>query len=227
MLLFFSHLVMSNPLQLHGEQHARPPCPSPSLEVCPSLCPLHQWCQPAISSSDALFSFCPQSFPESGAFPTSQLFASDDQNTGASASASVLPMSIQGWFPLRLTGLIALLSKGFPGVLSSTTVQRHQFFDSLPSLQSSSHNPTWPLGRLALPIWTFVSRVIYLLFNTLSRLVSAFLSGSNCLLISWLQSPPAVILEPKKRKSVIIYTFSLLFAMKWWGWMSWFFFFSI
>ena len=94
----------------HGLQHARPPCPSPSSEVCPSSCPLHQWCHPAVSSSDVLFSFDPQSFPASGTFPVSWLFTSGDQNTGASASASVLPMSIQGLFPLRLTGLISLLS---------------------------------------------------------------------------------------------------------------------
>ena len=87
--------------------------------------PLSWWCQPAISSSDALFSFCPQSFPASGTFPMSCLSASDDQNTGASASASVLPVNIQGWFPLRLTGLISLLFKGLSGVFFSTTVRRY------------------------------------------------------------------------------------------------------
>ena len=124
-------------------QHARPLCPSPSPEVCPSKCPLHWWCHPAISSSDALF-FCSQSFPASGTFPTSRWFASDDQNPGA--SASVLPMSIQVWLSLRLTGLISLLSKGLLGIFSSTTVQRHQFFGILPSSLSSSHNRAWPLG---------------------------------------------------------------------------------
>ena len=111
----------------------------------PNSCPLHQWWHPAISSSDALFSFCPQSFPASGSFPMSQLSASDNRNTGA--SVSVLPMSIQGWFPLRLTGLISLLSKGLSGVFFSTTLPRHRFFGVLPSLQSSSHNCMWPLGR--------------------------------------------------------------------------------
>ena len=86
-------------------------------------------------------------FLASGTFPMSQLFTSGDQNTGASASASVFPKYIQGWFPLRFTGLISLLSKGLSGVFSSTTVQRHQFFDFLPSLQSSSHYRTQPLGR--------------------------------------------------------------------------------
>ena len=115
--LLFSCLVVSNSLWSHGQQHTRPPSPSP--KACPSSCPLHQWCHPAISSSDALFSFCPPSFPASGTFPVSQLFASDDQNTGVWASASVLPVSIQGWFPLRWTDLLSLLSKG----LCSSAVQ--------------------------------------------------------------------------------------------------------
>ena len=104
----------------------------------------------AVQSSHPLtpFSFCPWSFPASGTFPMSQLFASGDQNTGASASASVLPMSIQGWFPLRSTGLISFLSKRLSGVFSITTVWRHGFFGTTPpSLWSSSHNHTWPLGR--------------------------------------------------------------------------------
>ena len=124
----------------HGRQHARPPCPSPSTRVCPSSCSLHQWCCPAISSSDALFSFCPQSSPASGIFPVSRLSTSNDQNTGTSASASVLPLNIQGWSLLRLTGLISLLSEGLSGVFSSTIVWSHQFFGILPSLWSSSHN---------------------------------------------------------------------------------------
>ena len=132
-------------LQFHGLQHTRPLCPSLSPEVFPSSCPLHQWCHPAIASSDALFSLCPQSFPALGTFPMSQMFASDDQNTGASASA--LPRSIQYWFPLRLTRFIPLISKGLSGVFSSTTVWRHQFFGSLPSFQSRSHDCKHPLGR--------------------------------------------------------------------------------
>ena len=145
LLLLFSGPVMSN--------SATPThCSTPGLPVChhlwvsPSSCSLHQWCHPAVSSSDALFSFCPQSFSASGIFPMSCLFPSDDQNTGASASASVLLVKIQGWSPLRLTDLI-LLSKGLSGVFSSTTGQRQQFFGVLPSLQSSSHNRKWPLGR--------------------------------------------------------------------------------
>ena len=122
-------------------KHAWPPCPSPSPRVYPSSCSCL-----AISSSDALFSFCHWSFPASGTFPMSHLYTSDDQSTGASASPSVLPVNIQGWSPLRLTGLISLLSKG-PSGISNTTVRRHQFFSILPSLWSSSHNCMWPLGR--------------------------------------------------------------------------------
>ena len=142
LLLLFSSPLVSDSLGPHGLQQARPPCPSPSPKVCPSSCPLHWWYHPGISSSDTLF-FCPQSFPALRTFPMSQLFISDDWNTGDSALASVLP-SIQGWFPLRLTGLISLLSEGLSGAFSSTTVRRHQFFGILSSLQSSSHNHTLP-----------------------------------------------------------------------------------
>ena len=128
--------------------------PSSSPKVCPSSCLLHQWCHSAISSSDALFSFSSYSFPASGNFPMSHLLASYDQNTGASVSASVLPMSSQGWFPLRLTGLNSLLSKGLLGVSSSTTVQRHQFFGALPSLRFSSHNHVTTGKTIALTIGT-------------------------------------------------------------------------
>ena len=107
----FSRSVVSDSLWPYELQHTRPPCPSPTPRAYSNSCPLHWWCHPTISSSDA-FSFCPQSLPAPGTFSMHWLFTSGDQNTGASASASVLPMSIQGWFPLRLTGWISLLSKG-------------------------------------------------------------------------------------------------------------------
>ena len=182
-LLLFSHQVMPNPLWPHGLQHTQLPCPSPSPRVCPSSYLLNQWCHPNISSSVALFSFCPQCFPESGSFLVSQLFASGSQGIGASASASasVLPKSIQGWFRFRLTDLISL---GLSRVFSSTTVRNHQFFGSLPSLLSGSHIRN---GKtIAWTIWTFVSKVMSLLFNTLSRFFIAFLPRSSYLLISWL-----------------------------------------
>ena len=134
-------------LQPHGLQHSRPSCSSQPPRVCPSSCSLHQWFCSSTSSSDTLFSFCPQSFPASGTFPVSCLFTLDDQNTGASVLALVLSVNIQGWAPLRLSGLITLLSKGLSGVFSSTTVRRHQLVGILPSLWSSYHNCTWPLGR--------------------------------------------------------------------------------
>ena len=133
------HIVISYSLWPHGLQHTRPLCPWPSPKVCPNSCPLNQWCHSAISSSDMLFSLFPQSFSASGIFLRSQPFTSDDQNTGVSASASVVPTSIQGWFPLRFISLISLLFKGLSGVFPSITVQRYQFFDALPS-QSSSHS---------------------------------------------------------------------------------------
>ena len=125
---------MSDSLWPHGLQHARFLCPPLFLGVCPSLCPLNQWCYPTISYSAALFSFGLQSFSASGSFPLNQLFTSSGQSIGASASASVLPMSISGWFPLGLNSLVSLLSKGLSRVFPSTTVQKHQFFDTQSSL---------------------------------------------------------------------------------------------
>ena len=116
---------MSNSLQPHGLQHARPPYPSPTPRVYPNSCPWSRWFHPTISSSAIPFSSCLQSFPALGSFQMSQFFASDGQSTGVSASASVLPMNIQDWFPLRWTGWISLLSKGLSRVFSNTTVQKH------------------------------------------------------------------------------------------------------
>ena len=102
----FSHSVMSDTLRPHGLQDARPPCPSPTPGVYPTPCPSSWWCQPTISSSVVPFFSCLQSFPASGSFQMSQLFTSSGQSIGASASASVLPMNIQDWFPLGWTGLL-------------------------------------------------------------------------------------------------------------------------
>ena len=114
-------------VQPHRLQHARLPCPSLSPRVCSNSCPLSWWCHPTISFSVALF-FCPLSFPASWPFPMSWLFPSGDQSIRASASASVFPINIQGWFPLGLSSLISLLSKGLTRVFSSTTVWKHQVF---------------------------------------------------------------------------------------------------
>ena len=125
---------MSFSLRPHGLQHARPLCASPTPRVYSNSCPLSQWCHPDISSSVVPSSFCPQSFPASGSFPRSQLFASSGQSIEASASALVLPMTIQDSFPVGLTGWISLQSKGLSRVFSNTTVQKHQFFGVQPSL---------------------------------------------------------------------------------------------
>ena len=135
----FSHSVMSHSLRPHELQHTRPPCPSPTPGACSSSCPSNQWCHPTISSSVIPFSFCLQSFPGLGSFLMSQFFTSDGQSIGA--STSVLPMNIQDWFPLGLSGLI-LQSKGLPRVFSNTTVQKYQFFRAqLSSWSNSIH--TW------------------------------------------------------------------------------------
>ena len=127
-LLLFSHSVVSASLWPHGLQHCMLPCPSPSPQVYLNSCPSSRWWHPTISSSVIPFSSCPQCFPASGSFPVSQFFTSGGQSIGASASALALPINIQSWFPLGLTGLISLQSKGLSGVFSSTTVRKHPFF---------------------------------------------------------------------------------------------------
>ena len=163
-------------------QHARLLCLSLSPRVCSNSCPLCQWCYLTIWSSATPFS-CPQSFPSNLSqltFPISQLFVSGGQSIGASALASVLSMDIQGWFP----GLISLLSQRLSRVFSSTTVWKHQFFGTQPSLWSNPHIHTWLLEKaIALIIWTFVGRIMSLLFNMLSRFVIAFLPLTKCYLI--------------------------------------------
>ena len=129
----FSRSVMSDSLGLHGLQHVKLPHPSPIPGAYANSCPLSQWCHPTISSSVVPFSSHLQSFPASGSFPVSWLFASGGQSIGASASASVLPMNVQGWFPLGLVGLFSLLSKGFSWLISNTTIQKHQFSGTQPS----------------------------------------------------------------------------------------------
>ena len=154
---------MSDSLWPHGLQHTRLPCPSPTPWAYSNSCPSSWWCHPTIY---------PLSSPSP---PTFNLFqhqglsqwvsSSGGQSTGVLASTSVLPMNIQGWFPSGLTDLISLLSKGLSRVSSSTTIQKHQFFGSQPSLWSNSHIHTWLLKKTALTIRTFVGKVMSLLFN--------------------------------------------------------------
>ena len=127
----------------HESQHARPHCHSPTPEVHSNSCPLSRWCHPAISSYVVSFFSCPQSLSASGSIPMSELFAWGGQSIRVSASASVLPMNIQDWFPLGLIGLMSLQSR----VFSNTTVQKHQFFSAQLSSQSNSHIHSWLLEK--------------------------------------------------------------------------------
>ena len=203
----FSCQVMPNSSQPQGLQHARPPCPLPSPRVCPSSCPLYQWCHPAISSSVTLFSFCLQSCPASGSFPMSRLFTSSNQ------SFSISPSS-------EYSGLISLLFRGFSRVFSNSSkapiFQCSAFFIDCLALTAVQDN--WKDHNLAYT--DFCCKMLSFLFNTLSRFVIAFPPRSNHLLISWLQSPFAVILDSKKRKSVAISTFSPSIC-HWWDQMPW------
>ena len=132
-------------LQPQWLQHNRFPCPSQSPRVYSNSCPLSQWCHPTILSSVAPFSSCPQFCPATWFFPMSPLFTSGGQNIGA--SALVIPMNIQGWFPSRLTGLISLLFKRLSRVFSNTTAWKYQFFGPQPLLQSNSHIYAWMLEK--------------------------------------------------------------------------------
>ena len=195
---------MSDSLRPHGLQHARTPCPSPTPRVYSNSCPLSRWCHPTVSSSVIPFSSRLQSFPASGSFPMSQFFISGSQSVEVSASASILAMTILDWFPLGLTHLITLQTKGLSRVFSNTTVQKHQFFDSFlytPTLISI--HDYWKIHRFDL------LAVMSLLFNTLSRFVITFLWRSKHLLISWLQSSSSVILEPPKIVSHCFHCFPI------------------
>ena len=180
----FSCSVVSDSLGPHGLQHARPPCPSPTPGVYSNSCPLSQWCHPTISSSIIPFSSCLQSFPASGSLPMSWFFASGSQSIGVSASASVLPMNIQDWFPLGLTNWIFLLSKE----LSRVFLQHHSSKSSILWLSAffvvQLSHPYMTTGKtIDLTRRTFVGKVMSLLFNMLSRLVITFLPRSKRLLI--------------------------------------------
>ena len=143
----FSCSVVSDSLQPHELQHARPPCPSPTPGVHSDSHPSSQWCHPAFSSPVVPFSSCPQSLPASESFPMSQLFTWGGQSIGVSALASFLPKKSQGWSPSEWTGRISLQSKRLSRVFSNTTVQKHQLCSTQLSSQSNSHIHTWPLEK--------------------------------------------------------------------------------
>ena len=208
---------MSDSLRPHGQQHGRLPCPSPSPGTYLNSSPLSQWCHPTISSSVISSSSCLQSSSALGSFLMSPLFASGGQSIGASVSALVLSLNIQDWFPLGSTGLISLQSKGISRVFSSTTVQKHQLFHISLFMVQLSH-PYMTTGKtIALTIWTFVGKVISLLFNTVSGFVIAFLPVSRHLLISWLQW----FWSPRKCGLSLFPLFLHLYAMTSWHGMLW------
>ena len=185
-------------------------------------CQLSRWCFLTISSCAAPFSFYLQSFPASE-FPVSQLFALGSQNIGTTASASILPMNIRGWFPLRLTGLISLLSKGLSKE-SSLALQ----FKSINSLVLSLlYGPTltsirdyWKSYSFDFDIQTFDSKVMSLFFNKLSRLLIAFLPRNKHLLITWL--PVTICSDFGAQENKICHCFHFILPMKWWDLMPWF-----
>ena len=208
--------VVSNSLRHHGLQHARLPYPSPTPRVYSYSCPLNWRCHSTISSSVVPFSSHLQSLPASGSFQVSQLFASGGQSIRVSASASVLPI-YSGLISFRMDWLDLLAVQ----VTLKSLLQHHSTKASI--LQHSAFftvllsHPYMTTGKTKTR-WTFVGKIMSLLFNMLSRLVITFLPRSKCFLIFWLQSPSVVILEPPKIKSA---TVSLSIAMKWWDWMPW------
>ena len=166
-LLLFSCSVVSDSLWPHGLHQARLPCPSPSLGTCSNSCLLSQWYHPTILSSVVPFPSCLQSFPPSRSFLISQLFSSDGQSIGTSALASVLLMNIQDWFPLGLTGLISLQSKGLSRVFSNHVSSKARiFWCSAVFMVQLSHPYMTTEKTIALTRQTFVSKVMSLLFNS-------------------------------------------------------------
>ena len=151
---------MSSSSQPHGLQHARLPCSSPSPGACSNSCPSSRWCYPTISSFVVPFSSCLQSFPASGSFQMSQFFTSGGQTIEVSASASVLPVNIQDWFPLGWTGWISLQSKGLSRVFSNTTIKKHHFFGAQLSLTVQLSYLYMTTGKtIALTRQTFVGKL--------------------------------------------------------------------
>ena len=219
-LWLFTCSVMSNSLQPHGLQHTRLPSRSPPPGVCSNTCPFIQWCYPTISSSVIPFSSCLQSFPASGLFPVSQFFASDGQ---------ILEFQLQHQCFQRIYRT-DFLSDGLTGYPysprdsqesshhspKSSILWRSAFFIVQLSRPYVTTGKTIPLTRQ-----TFAGKVMSLHCNMLSRLITAFLPRSKCLLISWLQSPSAVILEPPKIKSVTVSIVSPSICQKWWDQIPW------
>ena len=215
----FSHSIVSDSLWPLGLQHVRPPCPSPIPGLHSSLCPLSLWCHPTISSSVVPFSSHLQSFLASGSLQMRQLFASGGH---WSFSFSISPSNEYSRlisFRMDWLGLLAV-----QGTLKSLLQHHSSKASILPHsaffIVQLSHPYTATGKTIALTRWAFVGKIMFMLFNILSRLAITFLPRSKLPLISWLQSLPGVILEPPKIKSATVSTVSP-FAMKWWDWMLW------
>ena len=211
-------LSRADSLRPHELQHSRPPCPSPTPRVPSDSRPSSPWCHPAISSSVISFSSCPQSLTASESFPMSQLFAWGGQSTGVSALASFFPKNSQGWSPLGWTGWISLHSTGLSGVFSNTTVQKHQFFGGQP-LYVPTLTPIYDYWKNhSFDCTDLCQQSGVSPFNMQPRFVSfPFKEQVSFNFVAAV--PSAVILEPKKIKSVTVSTFPHLFALKWWDWM--------
>ena len=200
----FSHSTVSDSLRPHESQHNRPPCPSPTPGVHWDSRPSSQWCHSAISSSVVPFSSCTLSFPASGSFQMSQLFASGGQNIGDSGNLifSISPSNEHpGLISFRMDWLDLLAVLGTLKSLLQHHSSKASIFQHSAFCTVQLSHPYMTSGKtIAFSRWTFASKVMSLLFNMLSRLVITFLPRSKRLLISWLQSPSAVILEPPKNK---------------------------
>ena len=195
----FSHSVMSDSLLPHGLQHARPPCPSPTPGVYPNSCPLSWWCHPTISSSVVPFSSCLQSFPVSGSFQMSQLFASGGQSIGVSASTISPSNEHPGLISFRMDWLDLLAVQGTPKSLFQHHSSKASILWCSAFFTVQLSHPYMTTGKtIALTRRTFVGKVISLLFNMLSKLAMTFIPRSKSLFISWLWSPSAVIWSPHK-----------------------------
>ena len=218
----FIRSVVSNSLRPHGLQHTRPHCPSPTPGEYSNSCALSLWCHPTISSSVIPFSTRVHSFPGSGSFQMNQFFASGGQSFGVSVSTSVLPMNIQDWFPLGWTGYISLQSKGLSSLLQHHSSKASILWCSAFFIVQLSHPYTTTGKTIALTRWTFVGKIMSLLFNMLPRLVIIFLPRSKRLLISWFHSHPQWFWRPIKHNMSLSACLPHPFAMKWWDWMPWF-----
>ena len=211
----FSRSVVSNSLQPHGLQHTRLPCPSPTPRAYSNSCPLSQWCHPTISSSILPFSSCLQSFPSSGSFPVNQFFVWGGQSIGVSASASSPSNKYSGLISFRMDWFDLVVQGTLKSLLQDHSWKASILRCSVFFVVQLSH-PYMTTGKtIALTRRIFVGKVMSLLFNMLSRLVIAFLPRSKRLLISWLQSPSAVILEAPHQNKVCHCFHCFPFCLPW------------